>query len=468
MKELIKAFFVYGLTAGLSRFVSLLLIPIYTIYFTPTEYGVIDLIQSVLMMIMIFGILQLETSIQRYYYGVESEEKRNNASTIFLTVTALSIVLMIGVFLLSNQISLLLFNSLLYSYEIKIASVIIPLTNMSIVSFIVFRYMKKPLLFGVATLLQIIISAVSTIVFVVYLKIGILAVFYGQVLGLLVVNILQLIFLRNFYKLYWEYGVLKKMLQFALPQFPARIGSTSNVYINRFFILGFLSTSAIGIFSVGLKFSSLMQLFLSAFSMAWIPFMYETLDKENHKKIFVNVFKCVCILIFLLVVGLSFFSKEIIQMFTTPEYYEAYYLVGGLALYNGLFMVKEAVDLGPKITKKTIYITYTYLISSVANVIFLYLFVKSLGIYGAVLALVLTNLILVILSWYFSNKLYPIPYNKSFFLISFITMVIFVLFNMNINLNLYMKIFIYLFLLGVVGILIRKEITYFIYSIRKN
>ncbi len=458
MKELVKSFFAYGLTSGLSKFISLLLIPIYTRYFTPAQYGIIDLIQSVLVIVMIFGLLQLETSIQRYYYEVKNEEKKEYASTIFWTVTGLSFLLMFVVFVFASQLSLLMFDTDKYANIIRIASVIIPLSNASTISFIVIRYMKKPMLFGVITLLQIIFSASSTIIFVLIFDLGIISVFYGQIVGLLVVNAIQLIFLRHFYKLFWDYTLFKKMLDFALPQFPARIGSTSNVYINRFFMIGMLSTTAIGIFSVALKFASIMGLFLSAFSMAWVPFMYETLNQDNHKEVFANVFKYVCLFVFLLVTGLSFFSKEIIQIFTTPKYYEAYYLLGGLGLYNGLFMIKDVVDLGPRITKKTVYITYVYVLSSILNIALLYAGIKLFDLQGVVWALIFTNLGLIALSWYFSNKLYPIAYNKMYFAVLFILMLLVVIFNIKIDVHLFIKIIAYLLLVGGIGFGFKEEV----------
>lgn len=76
MKELILNFFSFGLAVSLERFLSFLLIPLYASVFSVTEFGVIDLVQTFIGVVTIFCFLQLETSLQRFYYEYEGEEKK--------------------------------------------------------------------------------------------------------------------------------------------------------------------------------------------------------------------------------------------------------------------------------------------------------------------------------------------------------------------------------------------------------
>ena len=76
MKELILNFFSFGLAVSLERFLSFLLIPLYASVFSVTEFGVIDLVQTFIGVVTIFCFLQLETSLQRFYYEYEGEDKK--------------------------------------------------------------------------------------------------------------------------------------------------------------------------------------------------------------------------------------------------------------------------------------------------------------------------------------------------------------------------------------------------------
>ncbi|MEO4971668.1 lipopolysaccharide biosynthesis protein, partial [Bacteroides uniformis] len=73
---------------------------------------------------------------------------------------------------------------------------------------------------------------------------------------------------------------------YALPQFPARVGSVMMVYSNRLFMVFFLTTSIIGLYSFSLKLASGVQILGTAFMMAWLPFMYQQFAKENHRLLF--------------------------------------------------------------------------------------------------------------------------------------------------------------------------------------
>lgn len=420
-RELIKAFFLYGLSSAASKFIAVLLLPIYTQVFSVEEYGQVDVIQSVVYIIIIFGILQLETSLQRFYYELDERNRNIMISSILWGVGILS-CLFTGISLLCTDIlSELLFKTKEFSNTIKIALLLIPLTNLTTILFVVVRYMKKPLLFTGFTIIQVVTSALSTLILILYYHIGINAVFIGQIIGFGIVLVCQLIYLRKMYSFTIDQFILKKALSFALPQFPARIGSTCNAYINRFFMLSYLSAAAIGLFSVALKFASVILLLQNAFLMVWVPFMYESLKHPDHKKIYARVFNYVCMGVFLFVCLIALFADDILRLFTkNPDYYDAALLIGGLALYQGMFIIKEVVDIGPKITKRTVYITYTYLISAAFNIISLYLALHIGGLKAVVLSMIFTNVVLIIFSWLFTNKVYPIEFSVKRFTFLFL------------------------------------------------
>lgn len=76
MRELILNFFSYSFAVALERLCSFLLIPLYASTFTVAEFGVIDIVQTTIGVVLIFAFLQLETSLQRYYYEYESKERK--------------------------------------------------------------------------------------------------------------------------------------------------------------------------------------------------------------------------------------------------------------------------------------------------------------------------------------------------------------------------------------------------------
>lgn len=428
-KELLISFFSYGLTSALSKFIGVLLLPIYTRYYSNADYGVIDMIQTIITIVMVFGTLQLETSLQRYYYEVEEKDRKTIASTILIFTSVISLLLTVIIQLFASGISLLCFDTEAYASSLIVAAITIPLTTISVVSFIIIRYMKKPLFFAGITLLQVIVTALSTLYFI-HIDVGVLAVFYGQGLGYLVLVIIQFIYLRNFYSYSFNINFLKKMLAFALPQFPARLGSVASSYLNRFVMLGVLSISAIGIYSVALKCASAISILQAAFIMSWFPFFYEKLKEPNHKELFKSFFTYICVGVGIVVAFMCLFAKEIITIIASTDFFEAYRLVGGLSLYLSLFIVKEYIDMGPRITKRTSYISYTYVITAIINFVLLYYFTPLTGLEGVVWSMVFTNIFLIVMSWWISERLYYIGFSKIIFVIFIVTALVLVLMTM--------------------------------------
>jgi len=411
MRELIKSFFSFGLATVIERVIAFLLLPIYTRYFTTAEFGIIDLITVVIGVIIIFAHLQLETSLQRYYFDYEGEEKNLFISTIVITMTILSIILAIILTLGSTLISDLVLKNAQYSNLFKLAAVQIPFTNYSMLALVILRYEKKNKLFTIMIVVKMLVTVLLTIVFVAWLRMGLNGVFYAQLAGLVVSSVLLFFSIREFSLFKISNELLKKAFAYAIPQFPARIGSVLLTYANRFFMVGYLTLSAIGIYSLSLKLASVLQLVYAAFIMAWAPFMFEQRKKDNHKETFAKVLLLTASPLFLLVSIVAIFSKELVYIVASPKFLTAHHYLGALCLYFALFIFKEIVDIGPKFTEKTQYLSYTFFISVVVNLVSLYFSVRLYGLEGVVYSMLLTNTVLLIISWIISNRLYYIPYN---------------------------------------------------------
>jgi O-antigen/teichoic acid export membrane protein len=441
-KDFVKSIFIYGLAGSIGKFIGLLLMPVYVRIFSPQEYGIIDLIQTAVTIISLLGILLLESSIQRYYYELKDEVIRKQfISTTFWTINVLSLLWMLGVILFSKFISTLLFSTDKYFLPISIAALSIPISNLFVFCTVIMRYMKKPTLYLITVLTQLLLTIAFTVWFVIYLKAGIAGVFLSQVLALFLALLVSLYTMRKQLLLYWSKAIAFKMFSFSLPQFPARIGSLANAYFNRFIMLGYLSLADIGIFTIAAKIASGFQLIESALSLSWYPFFYEQLENnEEHRAIFVKISKYVTLLVFGFVAIVAFFSREILMLLTTKDYYSASSIIGFLILANGLIIVKYPIDLGPLISKKTIYGTYLYLFSAAVNILSLFILVPRFGLIGVALSLLICYFTLLIASWVISEKLYYIGFRKLPFIASFLFALLVVIITTYLNLNLTTKV----------------------------
>ncbi|MCS3868281.1 O-antigen/teichoic acid export membrane protein [Chryseobacterium ginsenosidimutans] len=442
MNNFLKAFLSFGLATSIEKLLGFILLPIYTKYFNATEYGIIDMIGTILQVTCIFGLLQLETSLQRYYYEYNSLKKKLLVSTVYYWISACSIVIGLLIFFISPFLSQWLFGSVEYSLLIKTIAIQLPLTNISMLGLVLLRFEKENVKFLIVIVTKVVTTLLFVYIFIIYLKLGLKGVFIAQVSAIFCSTALVTFYVRKQFVYKLSNIMSRKNLQYALPQFPARVGSMVLGQANRFFMLGYLSLAAIGIYSVSMKLASSIQLVNTAFIMAWAPFMHAQFKKDNNKKLFADVFPIVVGVTFLFVCLISLFSLELVKLLATKEFYSAYKYVGGLSLFFSLYIIKETVDIGPKIKEKTKYLSFTFILSVIVNIISLFVLIQLLELKGVVLAMVITNLFLVILSWFISNKLYPIPFSIVKFVLMLVPTLIVVILIMYIEISLFIRVLI--------------------------
>lgn len=420
IKEFGKAFLSFGVATSVEKLIGFVLLPLYTYHLTTSEYGIIDMCGVLLSIFSIFGLLQLETSLQRYYYDYSGKRKNLFVSNIYFSIGLFSCFVAIIVACLSPFISQWLFNSKGYYIPIIIVAIQIPLININILGLVILRFERKNLQFLYAILLKVSIMLLSVYLFVVVLNLKIFGILMAQLLSLLVATLLVTYYVKELLVLRQSKIIRQRNYKYAFPQIPARIGSVALAQANRFFILSFLSISAVGVFSVSFRLASTIEIVNTAFIMAWAPFMHKQFNNPGNKKVFATVLPIVTAVVFTFVIMISLFSVDIVKLLLSKDYSESYRYVGGLALFFGLYIIKECVDIGPKIKEKTKFLSYNFLITTLINFILLFVFVNIWGLAGVVLGMIFTNIVLVIISWYVSNRLYYIPHN----IITFISLLI--------------------------------------------
>src|SRR5690606_32807707 len=72
---------------------------------------------------------------------------------------------------------------------------------------------------------------------------------------------------------------------------------------------------------------------------------------------------------------------------------------------------------GPKIREKTSYLSFTFFLSVIVNISSLFIFIQLFELEGVVFSMIITNLFLVAMSWYLSNRLYYIPFSVPKFIV---------------------------------------------------
>jgi len=383
------------------------------------EFGSMELLLSFISIVSIFVFLQLETSVQRFFYEMTDSEIKVFVSSVLAFVSFFGILVASILSIFSAYFAKLLFMDSHKSILVLWAVWQVPLICFYTFATIIFRFCKKYDVFLKIIILSSACSVLLLSYFIIYRNEGVFGFFKAQLISLIVVVTYAFYNLKFFLVKSISFKSLSTAFTYALPQMPARIGNTLNTYANRFFVNHYVNSYGLGLFAMANKIGSVFQILYQVFLMFWSQMMFEILLKENHREIFVSILKLATPILFLLVSLITVLSSDILNLLSV-KFVGGHYLIGVISFSIVLSILKEIVDVGPKYLKKTHYLSVNFVISAVINIVILAWLVPVFALNAVSLALLLSSGALFVTSWYVSNRLYHIPFDKGHFIINLI------------------------------------------------
>lgn len=412
IKKLIKHSTIYGLGSILGKVVGFLMIPLYTHYLTPNDYGVLELIDITISVAGLFTGMGISAAIFRFYYHYSDTKDKNEViSTAFIFVTAMAALVVAVAISLADSISTLIFDTSEYAYYLQLMFVSFLFSTIASVPESYIMAKQKSALFTSVSIGTLVLNLALNIYVVAFLKMGVLGIVYVSAI-MRSVNAAFWLFLTiprvgisfSFYK-------LKELLRYGIPLVPANVGMFVMTFADRFFLSHFVSLSAVGIYSLGYKFGFMISILLiQPFNRIWQAQMFEIAKKQDAKKIFAKMLTYFSYVVLFAVLGLSVFIKDAIRFIADSSFFMAYKIVPIVALacfFGGTYFFFQ---IGLLLKKKTKYIGYSVAIASCVNLILNYFLIVYIGTIGAALSALLTNIVMAGIVYFYSQKLYRIDY----------------------------------------------------------
>ncbi len=184
LKQLLKDSFVYGLSNVVSRGIALFLLPLYTRVFSPTDYGIIDILNIVATLVNLTVALEISQGVARYYADSGSESDR----VTYVSTALWFSMFMYGLFVVaalwfSEPLSHLVLDSNSSQTVFQIA--VLSMWSTGIFYFLQqqLRWQLLPWYYAVASILFTLVSAGIAIVLILVFDSGVVGVFYGLLVG---------------------------------------------------------------------------------------------------------------------------------------------------------------------------------------------------------------------------------------------------------------------------------------------
>ncbi|MDP8201911.1 MAG: polysaccharide biosynthesis C-terminal domain-containing protein [Candidatus Tenebribacter burtonii] len=409
---------IYGLGNIGTKIISILLLPLYTAFLTPADYGVLQIcnvLRSIILTIIIMG---TSSALFKVYYNDEDEENRKTIlGTVVIFYLFIAAIIILPLIFLRDLISPFLIGGERSGYLLLLVLVGAYFEGLITLGLAVLRANEKSVTYAIFSIIRILIFIGLNIVFVATLKRNYIGVKEATLIALIISFII--IFIITYKKINWKFNnvYIKEILVIGIPLAIGGLASwvlnMTDRYMLKFLLPDEIALTQVGLYSLGAKISSFLHFVLVApFMLSWGALMYSYQNDPNAKNIYksiLNIFTAIGGILFILI---SLFSPEILNLISqNKDYVVAYKVVPYLTFSKLLFGIYMVFTVGVTLTKNTKYISYANIIAAILNIILNLLFIPKFGMTGAALASLISFIIRTIILYSNAQKHYHINYD---------------------------------------------------------
>jgi O-antigen/teichoic acid export membrane protein len=403
---------IYTLGIVLNRIISIAMLPVYTRYLTPADYGVLEMLEITVDVVSIVAGLGILNGLSKYYYLLESEEERNKlVSTLFVLVIVFYLAgcLMGGA--CSQLLSKIVFKGEQHSNLIAISFLNLFLQIVFHANMSYLQTQKRSLSFIVFSSLNVGMKLALNILFVIYLKMGVIGVLYSAVISFIVLD--GIMTFRTFSRVGFHFSreTSKELIKFGYPFVLSGLCAFVTTYSDRFFLNHYTNLSNVGIYSLGYKFGFLLMMFpVQPMMSIWMVQRFELVKNKDYKKIFNKFLSWFVIAILTVALTISLFIQDVLQLMSAPAFWEAYKIVPIILLAYFFQACTDFFDFGIYHSGKTKHMAYGTFTAAIVVVAFNFLLIPKFGIYGAAWATLIGFIARLIYYYHASQMLYKIEF----------------------------------------------------------
>ena len=402
---------IYGIGGLVSRIVAVLLLPVYTHYLTPADYGKIETLIALTTVLGIVLRAGISSAFFRFYFDAADDTARRTVlrTSFWFTMGAgtLGLVLLLG---FAGPISDVLFGTTSAANLVRAAAVALWATVNYEQLTSLFRVEERSVAFVCASLANIFLTIGITLVLVVWLDKGAVGVIVGNFSGTLIVYFALLGFRREQLGLQFDRGLLREMNRFGIPLVPTALFLWVTNFSDRFFLVKLSDVSEAGLYSVGVRVASAMVLLLTAFRMAWPAFAYSIRDEEEAKRTYAYVLTYMTVVTAWVALGLTLFAPWLVDLLAASRFAESSRVVGPLSFAAVAFGAYIVVAIGVGRIRRTQFNWIVTGAAAVVNVALNLILIPPYGMMGAAVATVAAYVTMAIGMAWWSQRIYPVPY----------------------------------------------------------
>lgn len=392
----------YTIGELIPRVLAFLLLPVFTVYLSPGDYGISSYINTVISFLFVLTTLSVNTYALRNYYKFPSEEERKNLlGNIFLFLSGW------GLFMLCLEVLILPF--LLKAFEIQVpfypyfllALVINFFDVTTIIPLVIYRVHDDAKGFVLLNVGRTVLQYLVILLLVAYFKMGLFGSYAGRLAASVPFLIIHFLVVKKKGILSVNVKQVKEALLFSLPLLPGVLSYLVISLFDRVILERYVSLSELGIYSVASTIALTLNIVIQGIYRSFEQKIFRDHGKKDFTELIDKMYKFYIGVLYIAAFCIVLFAKEVLLFLTTKNFYAAemyiVYLVvsvvfSGVNTFLGTLLIAA--------NRRKI-ITYFAFISAVASFAINLVLIKYFGVLGACIASVISFLLVSV--FYFSK-----------------------------------------------------------------
>lgn len=420
IKTLLSHTAIYGVGLVLNKSLGFLLLPVYTNYFTPADWGVFNIVWSLWIFLSVLYSLGFENSFMKYF--IEEKNKQRKAEIYSSVLTALlfsSLVFSLCIYFGSDWI-----NNLLHFEDerkgiflIKVLAVLLFFDTIYRIPLLLLRAELNTKVYTYLTIVTLIINLGLNLFLIIVQGYGIEAIFYSYIASVFVTTLICLVITSPYLTSKISFTEIKRQLNFGFKFIFIGLFILIIDVSDRFFLKYFYNESVVGIYSANYRLGTVMSLIISAYKFSWTPYFMNLSENPDNKKIISSIFTYFVFTGLFLFLFFSFFIEPIVQIkiggyyILNQAYWSGLKIIPIILLSYFFSGLHSNLTVAPFFSDRTDVLLKISVIGLIANVgLNLYLIPKY-GMTGAALATLLTYIIMFAVLYNRSQKLFRIEFD---------------------------------------------------------
>ena len=407
-KLLLKNTAIVSLGKICTQLITFFLLPVYTAALSTEEYGVVDLLNTLVSLFLPIITLQLEQGVFRFLIDCRDNEKeqKNLISTTILFITIQSIVYLIVFFIASQFIH--------HKYKYFLATNLIA-AIFSAIFLQISRGLGDNTRYAIGSLITGVSTVILNVIFIVVFNFGAYGMLTASLIGHLLC-VLYLLISKKLYKYirktYYNKTKLKELIKYSIPLVPNIISWWIVNASDRSIITAFLGIGYNGIYSAANKFSNVFATLYSVFNLTWTESAAININTEDRDEFFSKILDVVLRLFGSLAIGIIAVMPFVFPLLINEKFSEAYFQVPILMIasfFNILVSFLGSIYVAKKLTKE---IAKTSIGAAIINILINVIFIKYIGLYAASISTVIAYFTMFIYRLIDSKKYVNLKANK--------------------------------------------------------